>query len=490
MIARTVPKASGGVSKAVTVRRSPSGSESLAGTSSTVVEPARTPRSSSWATGGRFSCSRSSGSCSWTSCWDSSSSSLASCGGMTSSQFSTISIASLTSHTVPETRSLRTTTSRLTRKTSRASVSDLSIGCSTVSPLPQRAWCTPVPEAQAPWLQPATTTGSLGVPGWETGSRVGSPRPSGTRSIPSRAATTTSRAAADGAWSSTWAVSASPVRATGSVPGRSRVTRAAVALGGARPVRPGPEVGDVRLLLPLGVEAGRDGDEGGVGGRDTVGGAVDADGDGGLGAEACGGGQLVVGEPAHAAGGGGVDLAAARVEDGDGVPAELDPARPGQRDRRRRRHRGGVDLLEQAGALVDQEDVTGVLQDIEARAACGEAAVEQLHLAVEPAQPHVLLAGDPHPAVVEVDVGRRDAVVEHTGDDEPGTQHADGGGADDTLPAPCGGPPRPRRIHPAARGCASRCCLVSPPASDSHSSVPASLVSGLGAGTARHRLAA
>jgi hypothetical protein len=70
--------------------------------------------------------------------------------------------------------------------------------------------------------------------------------------------------------------------------------------------------------------------------------------------------------------------------------------------------------------MVDGDDGLVVLQDVEVARRHLEAAVEQLCLVVEVAHEQPGRLGDPHSAVVELDVGRRDALVEerHRGDRE------------------------------------------------------------------------
>src|SRR6478736_625453 len=100
------------------VRTSPSGSESLSSTLSTVVRPGRTPTVSGLVSGGRFGLVRSgrmlmvllsADSLSWSLDWF--------LGGMTSSQLFTSCMFWFTNHTFPEFTSFRTTRSRFTRKT-------------------------------------------------------------------------------------------------------------------------------------------------------------------------------------------------------------------------------------------------------------------------------------------------------------------------------------------------------------------------------------
>ena len=102
----------------VAVRTSPSGSESLTRTGSTVERPGRTPKTSSTASGAWFSSVRSG--------WDwesevraesSSVSESSSVWLVTSVQSSTSTSCSSGSHTLPVTMSLMTMASRLTRKT-------------------------------------------------------------------------------------------------------------------------------------------------------------------------------------------------------------------------------------------------------------------------------------------------------------------------------------------------------------------------------------
>ena len=113
------------------VRTSPSGSESLSSTERMVVRPGRTPTASGVVSGGRLGLVRSgrmlmvllsADSWSWSSDWF--------LGGMTSSQLLTSCMFWLTSHTLPEFTSLRTTRSRFTRNTYDGDA--LALGTSTV----------------------------------------------------------------------------------------------------------------------------------------------------------------------------------------------------------------------------------------------------------------------------------------------------------------------------------------------------------------------
>ena len=120
-IVESAPQLSGIPEVSETVSTSPSGSESLSSTGSTVEEPGRTPNWSSRASGGRF-CSVRSARVSSKDCVAdfSSPSSVCSCsGGVTSSQFCTRAMFESTSQESPVVRLLRAMTERLTRNSSR-----------------------------------------------------------------------------------------------------------------------------------------------------------------------------------------------------------------------------------------------------------------------------------------------------------------------------------------------------------------------------------
>ena len=163
----------------VTVRMSPSTSESLANTSMAVVRPARTWNWSSRASGGVFLSLRLGLIRSVTS--SSSASPFSGSGGVSWSQPLIRFRFSVGSQMFPLTVSLRTTTSRFTRKTSSPSPPYSGRSRTRAGPpQPSTTWAL-VPVAKAPKTQPPTRTGTAGVPL--------APEPISTRSppeIPSR----------------------------------------------------------------------------------------------------------------------------------------------------------------------------------------------------------------------------------------------------------------------------------------------------------------
>src|SRR6476661_2090272 len=147
------------------VRTSPSGSESLSSTLSTVVRPGRTPTASGLVSGGRLGLVRSgrmltvllsADSWSWSLDWF--------LGGMTSSQLFTNCMFWFTSHTLPEFTSLSTTTSRFTRNTYDGDAD--AFGTSTLlssASLPQSRTYLFAPD-HAACTHPPNCTGAAGTP--------------------------------------------------------------------------------------------------------------------------------------------------------------------------------------------------------------------------------------------------------------------------------------------------------------------------------------
>ena len=164
----------------VAVSTSPSGSESLSITEMIVVRPARTPKSSSAATGVVLMSVRSGRVVSVNSSAVFSSSSSSPSGGVMSFQLSTRCMFSLAIHAVPPNVSFSTTILRLTRNMNSAfsSARSMSVAASCASRRQSRT--KRFEPDHAAYVQPVSWTGCAGTPtAPPDGVLMGSPPPTG-----------------------------------------------------------------------------------------------------------------------------------------------------------------------------------------------------------------------------------------------------------------------------------------------------------------------